>query len=169
MKRPEEPSKLDQTPWSSDQARSVQVISGVGVRTKFLYFVPKGSFGLAESCISLLADARRIAEEELPDLAKCKNWGPGYYHETNSAKIERHVFGMEMWPGIRGQSRLICGIEFSAEEGRPIRWLVAHYGSQAKNSSEKRRAIKNFFDGKVLDPARLARAIVEAANEWKFL
>jgi hypothetical protein len=138
---------------------------------EYLDFVPGSSFALADSCLSLLRDARRIAQEEMPKLTECRNWGPGYYHlmsEDDPPRIEWHVFGFEMYRQSQyNKSRLLCGLCFSALEPTNIHWLIAHRGSVVKEEREVETPAKQLTSRKALDADLLARSIRDAAMKWK--
>ncbi len=138
---------------------------------KFLAFVPGSSFELANSCLALLRDARRIAQESMPKLTECGNWGPGYYHEQNDdnpAQIEWHVFGFEIFrKGQYSKSRLLCGLYFSAYKPNSIIWLVGHYGHNARAGREIWTPAQRFTSRKKLDANRLAQSILGAVGKWK--
>lgn len=142
-------------------------------KPKYLHFVPGAAFEIADSCIAMLRDVRRIAHERMPRLTKCSNWGPGYYHLQNDEDetlIDWHVLGMEMYvKGKYSKSRLLCGLYFSSEKKKDIHWLVAHRGSNASPDHEEWSAVSKYLSRKKLDAELLAKSIVQTVNKWKIL
>ncbi|MDE1894795.1 MAG: hypothetical protein KGH90_10765 [Xanthomonadaceae bacterium] len=87
------------------------------------FIVPGVSFASANSCLSLLQDARRIAYETMPTKpTEVANWGPGYFHVPSGddpASIDLHALGFEMYPKGKGQYskiHLLCALYFSAKK-----------------------------------------------------
>lgn len=138
----------------------------------YLAFVPGPGFDLADSCLALLRETRRIAQETMPKLTGCANWGPGYCHykqnNNDSPTIDWHSFGFEMFrKGHYSKSSLWCALCFSAHKRNAIHWLVAHYGSKASDGREIMIPISQFTVRKKLDANLLAESVVRAVTHWK--
>jgi hypothetical protein len=130
------------------------------------YIVPKASFVLADSCLSLLRDARRIAQETMPKLTECANWGPGYYH--GSLPIEWHALGFEIYlQNQYSRSSILCGLYFPTSQPRSIYWLIAHRGSVVPGDRVVKTPLRQLISGQALDASRLARSILDAVGKWK--
>jgi hypothetical protein len=132
------------------------------------HFVPGTSFSIADTCLAVLADARRIAQEAEQRLQHCSNWGPGYFHGLDGSS-PRHALGLEMFNKGRGlRSRLLCGLYFT-ENDASVSWCVQHLGSSVKRSRYVEEPISYFFSDRTgaLDADLLAKSVVTAVRKWK--
>jgi hypothetical protein len=130
--------------------------------------VPRSGFSYIDSCLYLLKDARRMAQERIPTLARCKTWGPGYWNlcSDDNEIITYHSLGMAMYPGAYSKNRILCAIDFPTEADKKIRWRVANYGTETEDM-EISRPIKEFTTKGKLDAGKLATSIEKEFNRWK--
>ncbi|MBZ0070841.1 MAG: hypothetical protein K8I04_03815 [Gammaproteobacteria bacterium] len=129
----------------------------------------KSCFEIADSCVSLLQDARRIAQESMPVLSKCNNWGPGYFAlvcDEEPSSTEWHAIGIEMWKSY-SRSRLLCAIYFSASKPSEIYWEIENIGSEIKDDRKHISVpIKKLTTNGELDSHKIAGSILEAVKKW---
>jgi len=134
-------------------------------------FVPAASFDYANSCLSLLKDARRIAQESSPALVNCRNWGPGYFNITyddDSSLVQWHALGMVMYPhNGYWRSRLLCAIYFPTENLKDILWTINHEGNLFTSKREISEHVHKHTTNGKLDADKLAMSIVAAVKKWK--
>lgn len=152
---------------TSSQLEDIRILLAKIGDPKHRGFVPGDTFELANSCLGLLQDVRRLAQETRPVLTKLRNWGPGHYHDQFD-NGHWHAIGFEMYPkGKYYKSSLSCALYFSASRKDKIQWLVKHYGSQANNGQELWRPVSEFLSKRKLDADRLAQSIIHAGTRWK--
>ncbi len=136
-------------------------------------FVPNSGFDLADSCLALLLDARRIVQEETPNLKKFKNWGPGYFNvpcedEDSPNGIEMHAIGMSIFrKGQHNKNKLLCALYFSVSEPNRINWIIENIGSEIKQARGISMPIEDLITKGKLDANKLAQSIGSALKKWK--
>lgn len=129
--------------------------------------VPRASFKVADACVELLQDVKRLVREKLPKskFTGWKSWGPGYFHEREDNSITAHAFGFILYQKKWHDLNFRCEIFFPVSTRKPYLLLSREQGGVPFR--KRHLLIRSILSKRNLDAEKVANAVVKAASDWR--